>query len=148
MSVSSTASSITVSAFGEDMPLEQAIDQVYKDLQGALNFSHASTRELSMEAEREGDFKDVMNHAFEIQDYIDDMLALFKELKVVVKQVVGKPKTEDEKAWLKSRKDEIKRKKEQEKAIERADREKAKAEKQAQRDRGDALNQFMSQAQI
>lgn len=148
MSVSSTASSITVSAFGEDMPLEQAIDQVYKDLQGALNFSHASTRELSMEAEREGDFKDVMNHAFEIQDYIDDMLALFKELKVVVKQVVGKPKTEDEKAWLKSRKEEIKRKKEQEKAIERADREKAKAEKQAQRDRGDALNQFMSQAQI
>lgn len=141
-SIASDATSITVSAFGEEMELEKAIDKVYGELQNALNYCHSATRELSMEVEREGDFKEVMNHAFDIQNFIDEMTVLFKELKVVVKQVVGRPKTDDEKEWVKKRKEEIKRKKAQEKAMEKAEREKLKNDALNQ---GKALNEFMKQ---
>lgn len=147
-SIASDATSITVSAFGEDMDLEKAIDQIYKELQNAMNYSHCSTRELAMEAEREGNFEDVATHGFQIQDHVDEMLELFKELKTVVKQVVGRPKGDDEKKWLSEQKEARKRKKAQQKLMDKQEAERLKREKEAQRESGNALNAFMAKTSI
>ena len=148
-SIASDATSISVSFCGEEMPLEQAIDTVYKDLQNSLNFCHCSTRELNMMAEKDDtEFQVIMKNAFAIDDFIDEMSDLFKELKLVVKQVVGKPQNDDEKEWLKKQKESRKEKKRIEKLRAKEDAARLKAEKDAKRLNGSLLNDFMKKAQV
>jgi len=120
MSTSSTLSNVTVSAFGQDdMPLEEALDKVFNGLQGFLNDCHSATRTLAMVADQDDDFKVCCKHADEIEDSTDGMQELFKELKSCVKQIRGKPGTEEEKDWYRKHQAERKlekiRQKEQEK---------------------------------
>jgi hypothetical protein len=90
-----------VSVFGEEIILEQALDDIFKKLQTSLNDCHSETREMAMNLDREDDFKIFYEHDSKIQEYVDGLAGLFKELKSVSKQVMGKPATEEEKAWLK-----------------------------------------------
>lgn len=120
MSTSSTLSNVTVSAFGQDdMPLEQALDKVFNGLQGFLNDCHSATRTLAMVSEQDNDFEVCCKHSDEIEDSTDGMLDLFKELRNCVKQIRGKPITEEEKDWYRKHQAERKlekiRQKEQEK---------------------------------
>lgn len=141
MSVSSHASSVSVSMNGEVMLLEQAIDNVYRDVQQSLNFCHTSMRELNMMAEREEDYKTIMSESFQIHDYIDVIASLFLELKQVLKQVTGNPKTPEEKEWLVKEKETRKRLKAERKA-------KTAEERKANREKTKQLNEFMAQTTI
>ena len=133
MSEFSTCSSVSVSVFGDEIPLEQAIDQVFKKLQDSLNYTHSSMRELNMEAERGSDFKEISSVGFDIQKYIQDCSELFTELKDVVKQVIGKPQTEEDKLWFQQEKLKIKQELLRKKQAEKAEKERLKAEKKAEK---------------
>ena len=99
-SIGSDFSDLSVSVFGEDdVPIEQALDQVFKELQESLNNCHCEVRTMAMDLERaNGDFKISYAHHVQIEDYIDGFSCLFKELKSVSKQILPKP-DKDQKMW-------------------------------------------------
>ena len=103
MSVSSARSSMPVSYCGSEMPLEQALDDVFQKLQQHLNDAHCAVRSMSMLEEQsmdeDEDFKEATKYDDTIQDDVDGMIALFKDLKSISKQVLGKPPNPDMKAW-------------------------------------------------
>ena len=103
MSVSSARSSMSVSYCGSEMPLEQALDDVFQKLQQHLNNSHCAVRSMSMLEEQsmdeDEDFKEATKYDDIIQDDVDGMIALFKDLKSISKQVLGKPPNPDMKTW-------------------------------------------------
>ena len=103
MSVCSTKSSISVSYCGSEMPLEQALDDVFQKLQQHLNAAHCAVRSMAMSEDQsmdeDDDFKDLVKYNDIIQDDTDGMIELFKDLKSISKQVLGKPPNPDMKAW-------------------------------------------------
>jgi hypothetical protein len=86
---SSLLSTMSVSVFGEEIILEQALDSIFKKLQTSLNDCHSQTREMAMDLDRDGDFKISYEHDSKIQEYVDGLAGLFKELKSVSKQSHG-----------------------------------------------------------
>ena len=102
-SLCSGMSGMSVSFFGEEVGLEQALDTCFKDLQDHLNESHVLTRQLAMLSEQDGDWVSAVDLAFAIQERCGDMAGLFKELKSVVIQVRGKPMNDAEKKYLKDK---------------------------------------------
>ena len=100
MSVSSAMSTQSVSFCGSEIPLDQALDECFVQLQGTLNGLHCYTREIAMMADQDADYIEGLKKTLEISESIDEMVALFTELKSVVKQVIGKP-DESEKAEAK-----------------------------------------------
>ena len=103
MSVSSARSSMSVSYCGSEMPLEEALDDVFQKLQQHLNDAHCAVRSMSMLEEQsmdeDSDFKEATKYDNAIQDDVDNMIALFKDLKSISKHVLGKPPNPDMKAW-------------------------------------------------
>ena len=103
MSVSSARSSMSVSYCGSEMPLEQALDDVFQKLQQHLNNSHCAVRSMSMLEEQsmdeDDDWKEATKYDNAIQDDVDNMIALFKDLKSISKQVLGKAPNPEMKAW-------------------------------------------------
>ena len=94
MSVSSQASNMSVSYCGSEIPLEQALDACFLDLQGFMNGLHCHVRELAAMSEQDDDFMVALAKGLVINDTIDNMSDLFKELKSVVKQIIGNPPSE------------------------------------------------------
>ena len=125
MSVCSTKSSMSVSYCGSEMPLEQALYDVFQKLQQHLNNSHCAVRSMAMSEDQsmdeDDDFKDLVKYNDIIQDDTDGMIELFKDLKSISKQVLGKPPNPDMKAWLTNhqnqRKEEKRLQKEREKLV-------------------------------
>lgn len=123
MSVYSTKSSMSVSYCGSEMPLEQALDDVFQKLQQHLNAAHCAVRSMSMAEDQsmdeEDDFKELVKYNDIIQDDTDGMIELFKDLKNISKQVLGKPPNPNMKAWYVNhqaqRKEEARLEKEREK---------------------------------
>jgi hypothetical protein len=103
MSVSSAKSSMSVSYCGSEIALEDALDDVFQKLQQHLNDAHCAVRSMSMLEEQsmdeDSDFQDCTKYDDVIQDDIDGMIALFKDLKSISKQVLGKPPNPDMKLW-------------------------------------------------
>ena len=97
MSQASNMSMASVSYCGSEMPLGQALDDCFTELRGTLNSLHCYTRELGMLCEQDSDFLEGLKKSLQIADGIDEMVALFTELKLVVKQVIGKPGDDTEK---------------------------------------------------
>ena len=118
MSVSSTMSDMSVSYNGSEMPLSDALDECFTELQGFMNSTHCYVRELGAMGEQDNDYEEGLKKVLVIGDTIDSMSNLFKELKSVTKQVLGTP-PKDEKEKMKKiindHKDEKKRQKEIEK---------------------------------
>ena len=77
------------------MPLEQALYDVFQKLQQHLNNSHCAVRSMAMSEDQsmdeDDDFKDLVKYNDIIQDDTDGMIELFKDLKSISKQVLGKP---------------------------------------------------------
>jgi len=115
-----------VSFRGEDgVDLDEALDELYREIQHNLNHSQVSVREMARLKE-DDDFKDCVPIHFAVLDYCDVLSGLFNELKQVSKDVLGKP-AKDDKDWYKNQCDE--RKGTIKKAKDDA-REKAKKEKE------------------
>lgn len=104
MSVSSTGSNRSVSYAGVDMSLELALDDVFVKLQKHLNAAHCSVRSMAMLEDQSmddenDDFKTLARYDNVIQDDVSEMIELFKSLKNISKQVLGKPPNPEMKAW-------------------------------------------------
>lgn len=100
MSVCSNASSI-VSYDGKEMELSDALDECFRALQTRLNDMQCAVRSMAMDDQKLDeieDFKDLVAYEDSIQDNIDGIVMLMKELSSVTKQVRGKAPA-DAKAW-------------------------------------------------
>ena len=95
MSINSQMSSMSVSYFGDEMPIEQALDQVFTELIQHQNALHCYVRELCMMQDQDNDYIEGLKKVLKIHDNIDEMSDLFKELKSVCSQVLGKPPKEE-----------------------------------------------------
>ena len=88
-SVGSSASTMISFRDGdEEVELETALDELYRDIQQNLNHSQCSVRELARLRE-EDDFMECIHIDFAIKDYVDILNNLFKELCDISKQVLG-----------------------------------------------------------
>ena len=127
MSVASSSSSMmSVSVFGEEMTLNNAMDQVFKEIQSRINNCHCSIREMSMMDDRNEPYIESLKIHCDVDEFITELGALFKELKSVSKQVLGKcPKEEKQECdeYMSKRKVE----REYRKAQEKIEKEMAKA---------------------
>ena len=119
-SIASTSSSM-VSFRGEDeVPIDEALDMLYREIQDNLNHSQCSVRELAMSEERADTFIEAVSHYHAITDYVDTLMDLFSELKDVAKQCLGacpKEYKEEYKALCDKRKEEKKRQKDDAKQL-------------------------------
>ncbi len=95
MSINSQMSSMSVSYCGDEMPIEQALDECFTELIQFQNHLHCHVRELCMMAEQDNDYITGLKKVLTIHDTIDQTSDLFKELKSVCSQVLGKPKKEE-----------------------------------------------------
>lgn len=118
-SIASNASGITVSAFGEEeMDFDVAVDKVFGDLQNFVNNTHCEVRQLSMCEERADTYCEALEIWHNLDVNISGALNLFKELKSISKQVLGKPPPaykEDASKMILKWKNEAKMEKEKEK---------------------------------
>jgi hypothetical protein len=91
-SVGSNTSSIAFR--GEEIDLSDALDLLFKDLQENLNHCHCAVRQLAQCEDRADTYLEAAEFDFQIQDFVDELSGLFKELKHVSKDVLGKPPPE------------------------------------------------------
>jgi hypothetical protein len=91
-SIASNSSS--VSFRGEQIDVSEALDMLFKDIQENLNNCHVSVRQLAQSEDRADTFLEAAQFDFEIQDFVEGLTILFKELKQVSKDVLGKPPPE------------------------------------------------------
>ena len=99
MSVASNQSEVSVSINGVEIPLDDAINSTFTGIQKHLNESQNNLRMLGTLLERDDlEFKDGVEYSDKIDNDVDEMVALFKNLKKITKQLVGRP-SEEEKEW-------------------------------------------------
>lgn len=119
-SIASTSSSM-VSFRGEDeVPIDEALDALFRDLQSNLNNCQCSVRSLAMSEERADTFLEACEYHFQIEDYVNTLMDLFDELKDISKQALGKCPKEyksEFKALCEKRKEEKKRQKDEAKQL-------------------------------
>jgi|GEM_PF-5192803 len=107
MSSVGSSCSTFVSFRGEDgVDLDQALDELYREIQTNLNHSQCSVREMARLNEDDL-FRDCVPVHFGILDYVDVLSGLFNELTQVSKEVLGKPGKSD-RDWYKAQCDERK----------------------------------------
>ena len=116
-SVGSSCSTV-VSFRGEDgVDLDQALDELYREIQTNLNRSQCSVREMARLKE-DDDWRECVPIHFAVLNYCDVLSDLFSELKQVSKDVLGKPGKDDKDEYKKmcdERKERIKKMKEDKK---------------------------------
>jgi hypothetical protein len=92
-SVSSMASNMSersVSVFGEEMPLDEAIDQIFKEIQSHINDMHCSIRELCQSEDRNDSYEEAIEFFDSIASHVKEGNTVFKELVKVCKQLLPK----------------------------------------------------------
>jgi len=101
MSISSAMSGMSVSMHGEEVSLEDAVNDCFKSIQTHINNTQNNICGLATADDR-GDFR----YSYELQCKINyslaEMLILFKDLKSIVKQIKLKPETDEDKEWMTS----------------------------------------------
>ena len=123
MSVSSNGSAMSISFYGNEVSLEEAINDIYRESNRQLNDSQVNLWSLAMIPEQDNDFKKSVELSNKILGHIDELNNIFVELKSVVKQCTIKPESDDDKKWLV----EYKAEKKEEKLKEKKDAKMAKA---------------------
>jgi hypothetical protein len=99
MSVSSNCSGVSINFRGEEVDLSDALDSLFRELQSNLNNSQCSIRSLAMCDERNENFLEAAGYHFQIEDYVETLLSLFKELRQVSKDALGRPPPEYKKEY-------------------------------------------------
>ena len=94
MSISSAMSDLSVSYYGEELSLEDALNDVFAKIQPFVNDTHVNVRSLAMGPEQDDDYMVAMDIYHGIIEGVDGMTELMKELKKISKEVLGKPPTE------------------------------------------------------
>ena len=101
MSISSQMSEMSISLNGEEIMLEEAVDETFKNLQAFLNSTQCDLRNLASCDERNETFEVSHSYCTKIDDNISEMNELFKSLKSIVKQIKMVPKTDEDKQFVK-----------------------------------------------
>ena len=101
MSISSQMSEMSISLNGQEIMLEEAVDETFKDLQAFLNNTQCDLRNLASCDERNETFEVSHSYCTKIDDNISEMNELFKSLKSIVKQIKMKPETDEDKQFVK-----------------------------------------------
>ena len=127
-SICSNMSNMSVSVFGQDdVPLEEAIDEVFKQIQQLTNYIQSGIRALSAVPEQDNDYMHALEIYTEIEEHITNLKGLFSEADSVSRQVLG-PVPKTLKVEVKTYKDGIKLKRQMIKDQAKAAKEAAKAE--------------------
>ena len=103
-------SDLSVSYYGEEVDLEQALDDIFKRIQEFHNSTHCSVRELAMMPEQDDDFLQAYELNCVIDDRIGGIVDLMRELKSICKQVLGPVPKEHKEEVAKLKADAKKRK--------------------------------------
>ena len=90
MSISSSTSTIISFRGDDEVDLDTALNELYGEMQQQLNYSQCAIRQLAACPEQDGDFIEAVKIYFELDDYVEQLLSLFKELQGVSKQCLGK----------------------------------------------------------
>ena len=102
MSSISSSTSTIISFRGDDgVDLDEALSVLYTEIQQNLNYSQCSIRQLAICGEQDDEFLEAAKIYFELDDYVDTLLDLFSELKMVSKQCLGKPNLENKEEYNK-----------------------------------------------
>jgi hypothetical protein len=125
-SISSSTSTVISFRGDDDVDLDEALRVLYQELQENLNHSQCSIRTLSLCSEQDNDFLEAANIYLELDSFVDKILELFQELKMVSKQCLGKPPNQEVKLeftkMLNDRKEAKKKAKEAEKEAKEAEK--------------------------
>ena len=101
-SLCSNMSDMTVSCFGEDVPLEQAVDDIFKQIQEHINEVHVQIRQLCQSEDRNETYDEAFEYHLQLSDHVDEAIVVFRELKKVSSQIL--PKDIKPKGWVHPRK--------------------------------------------
>lgn len=92
-SICSTMTDRSVSCFGEEMLLEDAIDHIFKEIQDHINQIHCELRNLCQSEERADTYSEAKEYLDDITLHIKEGTKVMKELIPVCKQLLPpKPK--------------------------------------------------------
>jgi hypothetical protein len=75
---------------GEEIDINEALDELFHEIQSNLNNCQCQIRGLAQSEERNDTFIESSRYDFAIQDYVMTLIGLFKELKAVSKSALGK----------------------------------------------------------
>ena len=99
MSIRSNMSDLSVVLNGEEVNIDEAINDTYREIQSHLNATQSQLRNLAQVEERSETFRYSHELCTNIDYNIKEILELFKDLKSIVKQVRLKPTTPEQKEW-------------------------------------------------
>jgi|SRR5271165_4135830 len=108
MSVSSVGSNVSVGYKGSAVPLEQALDEVVRDLQKHLNNVQVSLRGIAMIVEQDDDFQEEVKLSDLLDDDLREMQWLFSDLRQMSYDLITIPEEKEDKDWFKNHKNERK----------------------------------------
>jgi len=95
----SNLSDTSVILNGEEIDVDSAINDTYRDIQGYLNTTQSQLRALAQAEDRSEGFRYSHHLCMTIDRNIKEILELFKDLKSIVKQVKLKPDGDDDRMW-------------------------------------------------
>lgn len=115
-SVASSTSTIVSFRDNDEVDLDACLGELYGEMQQQLNYSQCAIRQLAACPEQDSDFLEAVKIYFELDDYVESLVGLFKELQGVSKQCLGSVPKEYKEQYAKmvsERKEKKKREKEE-----------------------------------
>ena len=100
-SICSNMTEITVSAFGEEMELTEAVDKIFTEVQDHINELHVQVRQLSMCEDRNDSYEEAYAYYHEVVEHVKEGNNVFKELTKVMKQLLPPRPKDLPKNWEK-----------------------------------------------
>jgi hypothetical protein len=126
----STSSSIVSFRGDDEADFEESCDELFRETQNSINSIHMTIRTLAMSEDRCDTYEEKLKIHHEIVDYIETVNSSFIELSKLSFQIVGKPRTDEEKLHYKKVIEERKQAKQRLKEQEKLEKEQAKLAKQ------------------
>ena len=87
---SSCYSEVSVSVNGEECLLEEAVDDIFKQIQDHINLMHEQLRQLCMCEDRGEDYTESLAYYTELVSHIKDGCIVFKQIIPIAKQLLPK----------------------------------------------------------
>ncbi len=101
MSVSSVTSNASVGFHGRSVGMEEALDEVIRDLQNHLNHVQLALRQVASVAEQDLDYEEELKLSWSIDEDLMQMNFLFDDLRAMCLDLITVPETAEEKALAK-----------------------------------------------
>jgi hypothetical protein len=92
-SICSAASSISVSYNENEVPLDEAVDDIFKQIQEHINQIHVELRSMVMSDDRGEDYTDCFEYHESLTEHVKEACLVFRDVIKVSKQLLpSKPK--------------------------------------------------------